>query len=189
MLSEQGSDAEHTRNLAMRRKTKIMRKVKFPFDLDMTPFVTDELKSKISASNSKIKAVEKERDERSKIRRKARARREEALKSDAAQSTDPSNLASASSGGVDAPRPAGDMAVDTTEDRAGPASTGAMATTAGPAGEAVSEEEELKIREDEARQVRESIHPDLASDLGANNSGLYELVGIVTHKGAAADAG
>ena len=50
-------------------------------------------------------------------------------------------------------------------------------------------EEELAEREKERASIRATVHPDLAADVGCNASALYELVGIVTHKGAAADAG
>ena len=57
------------------KKTKIMRKVKFPFVLDATPFLTDELKEKTKETNLAIKKIEKDRDERAKIRKRAKARK------------------------------------------------------------------------------------------------------------------
>ncbi|PWN50066.1 cysteine proteinase [Violaceomyces palustris] len=170
------------------KKTKIMRKVKFPFDLDATPFMTDELKKKTKATNLKIKSIEKERDERAKIRRKAKARKEEIAKADAAQSKSTSTPATESSGGADVPAPSESVAMDTTDgppegDKAGEDAASSKL------GVVVTEEEEIELRKQEAQAVRDSIHPDLLGDVGANVSGLYELVGIVTHKGAAADAG
>ncbi|PWN92273.1 cysteine proteinase [Acaromyces ingoldii] len=152
------------------KKTKIMRKVKFPFDLDVTPFLSEELQKKIGPANEKVKMIEKERDERAKIRRKIKARREEALQGDTVKPSEQVGLATATSGGSDAPRPAADMA-------------------AAAAGAALTHSEEVKLREEEQRQALEAIDPDLRGDVGANTNGLYELVGIVTHKGAAAEAG
>ncbi len=57
------------------KKTKIMRKVKFPFVLDATPFLSDELKEKVKETTLAMKKVEKDRDERAKIRKRAKARR------------------------------------------------------------------------------------------------------------------
>jgi ubiquitin carboxyl-terminal hydrolase 14 len=162
-----------------------MRKVKFPFNLDVTPFLSDDLKGKLSKTHAKVIAIEKERDERVKIRRKAKAKREEAMKSDANRSADPKSLASASTGGVEAPAPADAMAVDTTEE---PMANAAPSSSSAP-GQVLTEEEEVKLRAQEADEVRATVHPDLLNDHGCNTSALYELVGIVTHKGAAADAG
>jgi len=39
------------------------------------------------------------------------------------------------------------------------------------------------------KELHALIHPDLAKDDGANQSGLYELRGVVTHQGASADSG
>lgn len=167
------------------KKTKIMRKVKFPFDLDVTPFLSDELKAKVLPAKDKITAISKERDERVKIRRKAKARIEEAIRSDAARDANPKSMATSTTGGVDAPRPADDMAVDTAT-----TSSSSTTVTANPQlGGALTDEEELKLREKERAEAQAAIHEDLRQDIGCNSSGLYELVGIVTHKGAAADAG
>lgn len=160
-----------------------MRKVKFPFDLDVTPFLSENLKKMVAPANEKVKAIEKERDERSKIRRKVKARREEALQSDGAKSADRVGLATSTSGGVDAIRPSDIMAVDTAEDKL------TATSEAKSAGAALTHDEEVKLRDEERRQALEAIHPELRSDVGANTNGLYELVGIVTHKGAAAEAG
>ncbi|KAK6839526.1 hypothetical protein PG987_005392 [Apiospora arundinis] len=39
------------------------------------------------------------------------------------------------------------------------------------------------------KELHSLIHQDLANDKGANQSGLYELRGVVTHQGASADSG
>lgn len=162
------------------KKTKIMRKVKFPFDLDVTQFLSDDLKSKILPAKNKINEISKERDERAKIRRKVRAKKEEALPGSSTQ------IGSATTGtaSADAPRPSDPMAVDPSGD-----DVMKSASDAPKLGAALSEEEELQLREKETKQAQEAIHPSLREDVGCNVSGLYELVGIVTHKGAAADAG
>mgnify|MGYP001100199609 FL=1 len=56
-------------------------------------------------------------------------------------------------------------------------------------GGALTDEQEREQRSKEAAEIQATIDPDLSSDHGCNVSGLYDLVGIVTHKGAAADAG
>jgi hypothetical protein len=48
-------------------KTKILRKVKYPLELDITDFCTDELKNKILPLKLRLQELEKER-ESSKVR-------------------------------------------------------------------------------------------------------------------------
>ncbi|SPO32272.1 related to ubiquitin-specific protease [Ustilago trichophora] len=166
------------------KKTKIMRKVKFPFVLDATPFLTDELKEKTKETNLAIKKIEKDRDERAKIRKRAKARKiaEEKAAKEAVKS-----------GGDVAMTDATASSTTTTTAAEGAAAEGAKdREAAGPAqnlGVALSEEEELAQRAKERDSIASTIHPDLAADIGCNPSALYELVGVVTHKGAAADAG
>ena len=162
------------------KKTKIMRKVKFPFDLDVTQFLSDDLKTKILPAKNKINEISKEREERAKIRRKVRAKKEEALPGSSTQT----GSATTGTASADAPRPSDPMAVDPSGD-----DVMKSASDAPKLGAALSEEEELQLREKETKQAQEAIHPSLREDVGCNVSGLYELVGIVTHKGAAADAG
>lgn len=63
------------------KKTKIMRKVKFPINLDLTDLLTDELKDKIGPAAVKIKDIEKDRRERIKTKRKRKKAYEEGSKS------------------------------------------------------------------------------------------------------------
>ncbi|BGP43280.1 deubiquitinating enzyme [Rhodotorula kratochvilovae] len=144
------------------KKTKIMRKVKFPFDLDATELVTDDLKKKILPVGEKLKECDKDRRERAKARRKMR-KAADAAAAPAAASAAPQDPS------ADPPE---EMAVDA------------------PAGEAAGElpDEETK-RQEELATLLSLVHPDLEADKGANASGLYELVGIVSHKGASADGG
>ncbi|MBW0471402.1 hypothetical protein O181_011117 [Austropuccinia psidii MF-1] len=59
------------------KKTKIMRKVKFPFSLDLLDLLTDELKAKVAPAASKIKDIEKDRRERIKIIKKRKTAQEQ----------------------------------------------------------------------------------------------------------------
>ncbi|KAK0534192.1 deubiquitinating enzyme [Tilletia horrida] len=161
------------------KKTKIMRKVKFPFELDTTPFLTEDLQSKVRATTTKIRAFEKERDERAKIRRKAKKKQENASKVEA-------------SAGADDKAEAQPADADGTKKDAAAAADDAMKVDepSGPQlGAALTDEEELELRKKEVTEVQAVVDPELAADVGANTSALYELVGIVTHKGPAADAG
>ncbi|KIS69819.1 ubiquitin-specific protease UBP6 [Mycosarcoma maydis] len=157
------------------KKTKIMRKVKFPFVLDATPFLSDELKEKTKQTNLVMKNIEKERDERAKIRKRAKASKiaQEKAAREAKNGSDV-GIADASSSGV-----------VVREAEAQDGESGARAKLA----MVLTEEQELAERAKEREAIRASMHPDLLADTGCNVSALYELVGVVTHKGAAADAG
>lgn len=122
------------------KKTKIMRKVKFPLELDAGEFATDELRARLGPVAARVKAVAKERDERAKVRRRVKTQAD-----------------------ADSNAPA--------------------------AGSALTDDQEREARAREAHEIDALVDAGLRSDLGANVSGLYELAGIVTHKGAAADAG
>ncbi|KAL9932478.1 hypothetical protein V8E36_008595 [Tilletia maclaganii] len=175
------------------KKTKIMRKVKFPFELDTTPFLSDDLKAKVAGTTSKIRAIEKERDERAKIRRKAKKRAESGA---AALPPDVKAGADAGTGGGDASSSAnaaesGSSTADAKDDAMkvdGEAAAGG-ASAAPQLGAALTDEEELALRKKEVDDVASTVNAELVADVGANTSALYELVGIVTHKGPAADAG
>lgn len=169
------------------KKTKIMRKVRFPFELDVTDFLSQELKDKTRDYRDKVHEISKEREERARVRRRAKAKKQEALKSDAAATAGGSN-ATATSAGAEAPRPADAMAVDSNEEKAN-APTEVGTSSASNLGAVVDVEEEVKMREKEAKELEALLHPDLKADTGCNPSALYELVGVVTHKGAHADGG
>ncbi|KAJ1020052.1 hypothetical protein NDA16_004332 [Ustilago loliicola] len=162
------------------KKTKIMRKVKFPFVLDATPFLTDELKEKTKETNLAIKKIEKDRDERAKIRKRAKARKiaEEKAAKDAARQVGE---------GVGDVAMSDATSADAAKEGEGEKKDGEAADS--KLGVALTEEEELAQRQKEREQIQATIHPDLLADTGCNPSALYELVGVVTHKGAAADAG
>ncbi|KAG8950994.1 deubiquitinating enzyme [Tulasnella sp. 424] len=49
--------------------------------------------------------------------------------------------------------------------------------------------DEKEARAKEAEELNALVHPDVAKDVGANVTGMYDLVAIVTHKGASADGG
>ena len=114
-------------------KTKIMRKVKFPFDLDATELFTEELQQKMRPANRKLMEIEKNRDERAKVAKRTKKDNDLLLKED-----DP---------------------------------------------------EEKAKRKAEAEEIEQLVDPSLKQDEGASTTGLYELVGVVTHKGQSSDGG
>ncbi|KAK1228358.1 deubiquitinating enzyme [Marasmius sp. AFHP31] len=142
------------------KKAKIMRKVKFPEVYDALDTVTPELKQKLLPTSRRLQEIEKERAERRKVRKRTKASQE------AAKTT-----AAPTDGSTDATTP-GDASAAPVDANQG----GAL-------------EDESVYRERERAELEALSDPSVRNDIGASWSGLYELVAIVTHKGAAADSG
>jgi ubiquitin carboxyl-terminal hydrolase 14 len=51
----------------IRKKTKIMRRVKFPMEFDLTEIMSEDLKKKVRALNARTKEIEKDRFERMRV--------------------------------------------------------------------------------------------------------------------------
>ncbi|KAJ3214894.1 Ubiquitin carboxyl-terminal hydrolase 14 [Dinochytrium kinnereticum] len=115
-----------------RIKAKILKRVKFPFDMDISPLCTLDLQEKLSPAKLHLKAVEEKKAEEKK--------KKKAVDADAGDS----------------------MAVDEPE---------------APKKDFVTVCKEIGVPE------------SLYTDVGANVSGQYELVAVLTHVGRAADSG
>lgn len=133
--------------------------MKFPTELDAVDFATEELKAKILPASRKLKEVEQERAERRKIRKRT--------KNVATSSTATSSTAEAT---TTTAGPDGDVVM-----------TGAGTTSAEQdKGKATVEgelEDESVYRGKEEKALAELADPDLRQDIGASQTGLYDLVG------------
>ncbi|WVR04392.1 hypothetical protein IAU60_001394 [Kwoniella sp. DSM 27419] len=67
-----GRMAQYTQDI--QKKAKIMRKVKYPLQLDVTDMVTDELRQQIQSPNAVAKQILKDRDDRAKVAKHSAAR-------------------------------------------------------------------------------------------------------------------
>ncbi|EJD52075.1 cysteine proteinase [Auricularia subglabra TFB-10046 SS5] len=159
------------------KKAKIMRKVKFPFELDAAEWWTDGLRALIRPASEKAKEIERERRERVKVRRKTKS----ALGSGAL--ADGAAAASSSVRGMRGPDP---MEADITPHNA-PAAAADGDVAMADAGGDLEPEETIRTRERAALDAL--VRPVLRADVGASTTGLYELAGVVAHKGASADGG
>ncbi|KAI3604167.1 ubiquitin carboxyl-terminal hydrolase 6 [Moniliophthora roreri] len=137
------------------------RKVKFPEYYDALDIVTPELKAKLLPASRRMQEIEKERAERRKVRKRTKKAREQ---------TTSSATPADSSASTETPAEA-------------ESSTAATATQGGEL------EEESVYRQREQAELEGLVDADVKNDIGASWNGLYELVAIVTHKGAAADSG
>ncbi|KAI9353254.1 hypothetical protein DFJ73DRAFT_828813 [Zopfochytrium polystomum] len=111
-----------------RVKAKILKRVKFPFDLDLSGLCTADLQAKLRPAKERIKDVEDRKAEEKK--------------------------------------------------RKAPVDSAAME---------VDKPTETKTQAEIAREI--GVDETLITDLGANVSGQYELVAVLTHVGRAADSG
>ncbi|KAI0277826.1 cysteine proteinase [Russula aff. rugulosa BPL654] len=151
------------------KKAKIMRKVKFPNEFDALDIVTDELRKTMQPVSRKRIEIEKARDERRKVRKRTRV-------------------------AVPAAQPPGSNPGSGTEANAVAASSGDVEMSEpAPAAEQPAPGDELQpeewYREREKTELEALIDPSVKADIGASQTGLYDLVAIITHKGAAADSG
>ncbi|KAF8836234.1 cysteine proteinase [Paxillus ammoniavirescens] len=141
------------------KKAKIMRKVKFTTEFDALDIVTPELKDKLTPVSRRLKEIEKERTERRKVRKRTK-------------NAQPSS--------APAPTPAPAVAQD------GSPSMNVDEPAAPVPGDL---EDESVYRTKELTELEALVDPGLKADFGCSVTGLYELVAIVTHKGAQADSG
>lgn len=189
-----------------------MRKVKFPFSLDMIDLVTPTLKAQLLPLNDKLKEVEKDRRERIKIRLRAKINKLEAedrerggkkdrelgvmrdpeltrerMDEKEAEKKAAKDAAEAAStaGSSDA------MAVD--DDPEVPALPSTSEEGKGKGKEVLIQAgdliDEATKRSEESALLRSLVAKELVDQVGVNVSALYELAAIVTHKGASANGG
>ncbi|KAI0894433.1 cysteine proteinase [Annulohypoxylon nitens] len=150
------------------KKAKIMRKVTFPHELDLVEFCDDKLKGMLVPVRDKVREVRKDEEdiERARKRRKRNGVGE-----------DPADV------------PGGKGAKKEDSKAAGTSADGDVEMT-----ETYKTDAEIDAERDAAllaakKELHALIDPTLANDDGANQSGLYELRGVVTHQGASADSG
>ncbi|KUI57032.1 Ubiquitin carboxyl-terminal hydrolase 6 [Cytospora mali] len=147
------------------KKAKILRKVTFPMELDIMEFCADSLKEKLIPVRDRLREVNKDEEdiERARKRRKtiaaSNAASEKEEKKDKKEEKKP-----ATDGDGDTP-----METYKTD--------------------AEWEEEKAAALRTAKRELLALVNQDLAKDEGANQSGLYELRGVITHQGSSADSG
>ncbi|KAM0415727.1 hypothetical protein ACHAPT_013312 [Fusarium lateritium] len=151
------------------KKAKIMRKVTFPKELDIVEFCSDELKSALVPVRDKVREIRKDEEdiERARKRRK--------------KNVDVGDIP----GGAGLPSEKEKKEAEKTADGD---------TVMGEEGETYKTDAEIEAEKNAAileakKELHALINPDLRHDDGANQSGLYELRGVVTHQGASADSG
>lgn len=138
------------------------RKVKFPQEFDALDLATDELREKLLPVSRKLKAIEKERGERRKVRKRTKQ---------AVTTAAPTTSSSAAAATVDVEM--ADVAVATT-DGAAVSSGEDTSKEVAPGSEF---EDEVVVRKREAEELAQLIAADVKADIGSSATGLYDLVG------------
>lgn len=161
-----------------KKKAKIMRKVTFPQELDIVEFCSDDLKSALIPVRDKVREVRKDEEDIDRARKRRKKTHDKDMSDVAGGSGLPSEreLAQQKKKKEDESKPQqaddGDTVMGETY------KTDAQV-------EAESEAALLAAK----KELNSLINPSLRDDDGANQSGLYELRGVVTHQGASADSG
>ncbi|KND91894.1 Ubiquitin carboxyl-terminal hydrolase 6, partial [Tolypocladium ophioglossoides CBS 100239] len=165
------------------KKAKIMRKVTFPQELDIVEFCSDELKNALIPVRDKVREIRKDEED---IER-ARKRRKKNPEQEAADIPGGLGLPSAKEK-QEKEKKAQEKAL---RDNKKPEPAADSDTVMG---ETYKTDAEIDAEKDAAllaakKELNAIIDPALRNDDGANQSGLYELRGVVTHQGASADSG
>lgn len=156
----------------VQKKAKIMRKVTFQQELDVVEFCTDELKKALVPVRDKVREIRKDEEDVERAR-KRRKRNHEGEPGEAPESSDKKKTAA---GKKDEKKPATSADGDTE-----------MAETFKTDAEFEAERDAALLTA--KKELHALIDPELQKDEGANQSGLYELRGVVTHQGSSADSG
>ncbi|KAI1493222.1 ubiquitin carboxyl-terminal hydrolase [Biscogniauxia mediterranea] len=153
------------------KKAKIMRKVTFPHELDVVEFCDDKLKKALIPVRDKVREIRKDEEDIERARKRRKRSGEQA--------------------GDDVPEASGSKTSKKDEKKTDEkkSADGDVEMT-----ESYKTDAEIDAERDAAllaskKELFALIDPELAQDDGANQSGLYELRGVVTHQGASADSG
>ncbi|KJZ70502.1 hypothetical protein HIM_10131 [Hirsutella minnesotensis 3608] len=159
------------------KKAKIMRKVSFPQELDIVEFCSDELKKALIPVRDKVREIRKDEED---IER-ARKRRKKNPEEDMADTPGGAGLPTESE------KKAKEKAEAEKKDKKPSDGDTVMEETFKTDAEIDAEKDAQVLAA--KKELNAMIDPALRRDDGANQSGLYELRGVVTHQGASADSG
>lgn len=159
------------------KKAKIMRKVTFPAELDVVEFCTEELTKQLVPVRDKVREIRKDEldVERSRKRQKLSHQREEESKEEEAEGAAKEPMQKkkeAEEKKTKANDKDGDTAMEETYKT-----------------DAQYEAEKVEAIRAAKQELYDLLKQNSSADTGTNQSGLYELRGVITHQGASADSG
>jgi len=162
------------------KKAKILRKVTFQHEIDVVEFCTDELRAKLVPVRDKIREVRKEVEDVERAKKRQRRMRKE--------------LEDAAGSAVRADEPL--QKKKDKEQQAKATADGSSDVAMGGTAPEETFKTDAELEAEKAASIRAAkeelltlVHPDLARDSSANQTGLYQLRGVVTHQGSSADSG
>lgn len=155
------------------KKAKIMRKVTFPQELDAVEFCTDDLKKLLIPVRDKIRDIRKEEEDVDRARKRQKRIRS-GEENDVSSSKEPlQKKKEAEEKKAAEAKSAEDIEMPDVEYKT----------------EAQIEAERAASILAAKKELLALVNPKLSEDDGANQTGLYELRGVITHQGASADSG
>lgn len=157
------------------KKAKIMRKVTFPQELDVVEFCTDHLRELLIPVRDKVREIRKDEEDVERARKRQKKIHDK-------------EVADAAAGIVDSVSESKKTGDEKDKKKEGKSTDGdtAMEDVVYKTDAEVEAEKAALILEAK-KELHALISPELTSD--TNQSGLYELRGVVTHQGASADSG
>lgn len=161
------------------KKAKIMRKVTFPAELDIVEFCTDALRDQLVPVRDKVREIRKDEIdvERSRKRQKLAHERDEKQKGNEAEDK-------ASLEPMQKKKTAEEKKEKKKNDKDGDTEMEEDYKT-----DAQYEEEKNAAIKAAKQELQDLLKQNASADSGTNQSGLYELRGVITHQGASADSG
>jgi len=153
------------------KKAKIMRKVTFAQELDVLEFCSEDLRKQLVPIRDKIREVRKEEEDVERARKRQR-RMKSGEENDVEKSAkekkedEKKSAAATSSSGADVDMP--DVKFKTDAEVEAERAASILAAK---------------------KELLSLVDPKSTADTGSNQTGLYELRGVVTHQGASADSG
>lgn len=160
------------------KKAKIMRKVTFPAELDVVEFCTEALRDQLVPVRDKVREIRKDEIdvERSRKRQKLAIEREEKQKGN--EEEDKASLEPMQK------KKNAEEKKEKKNDKDGDTEMEENYKT-----DAQYEEEKNAAIKAAKQELQELLKQNSSADSGTNQSGLYELRGVITHQGASADSG
>lgn len=175
------------------KKAKILRKVTFPHELDCVEYCTEDLRKKLVPVRDRVRDLQKEEldVERARKRQKRMQQADDADKERELKAGGPATEKDLAKDKKDstAPTPAASSSSKTAEGKKDGAGDVEMKDGEVYKTDAQIEEERAASILAAKKALLGVIDPDIAADTGSNQTGLYELRGVVTHQGASADSG
>lgn len=169
------------------KKAKIMRKVTFPMEFDIVEFCSDDLKKQLIPVRDHVRELRKEVEdvERAKKRQK-RMRKEQADNAQISSEPLAKKKEKEQERETKAAEPAAASGSKNGKSVGTDVEMGGTETFKTDA--EIDAERAVKILAAK-QELLAAVDPALAADDAANQTGLYELRGVVTHQGGSADSG